>query len=156
MPYKLGEEEAIFCGHSLSQERVSLSLSHVQLFKPFLQVLLFFLGIVEATAEYSSVAKKKEPWTAQLFVLFETITAPTADSSVCLYILSRLSSPCHRLLPWDILYIAFFFFKLFGGHNSNGDLFLVICELLKKVNLISLRRGFFKKFYLSLASLTPS
>ena len=27
MPYKLGEEEAIFCGHSLSQERVSLSLA---------------------------------------------------------------------------------------------------------------------------------
>ena len=104
-------------------KKESLSLSHVQLFKPFLQVLLFFLGIVEATAEYSSVAKKKRAMDSATFRLVWNHHYPYSRLRVSLYFISTFFSLPPSAPLGHIVY-SFLFLQAFLGPQFKWRPFL--------------------------------
>ena len=78
-----------------------LLFSHVQLFKPFLQVLLFLRSLLQNTVALQKKGKKSHGQ--------RNFSSCLKPSSVSLYFISTFFSFFAAFFSWDILYIAFFF-----------------------------------------------
>ena len=118
-------------GIAWAKKESSFALSHVQLFKPFLQVLLFLGSLLQNT-----VALQKRGKRAMASATFRLVW----NHPQCLYILSRLSSLA-AFFSWDILYIAFFFSTttFSWGHSSYQDFFPNLFYAFSSFNLLALK-----------------